>query len=138
MMNIENISKIEHFSAFVDFSLKEFSDKFRFALKLPEMIFNNDDETASADVYFNGINYNISKPYVVGTLNIWDNNIPKEHNFRIILSIDKTNTNFNKAKLEEIGYLLSTNFNTNILYYRTWFSTGFNTEKVQIFTPNKN
>ena len=138
MMNIKDISKIEHFSAFVDFSLKEFSDKFRFALKLPEMIFNNDDETASADVYFNGINYNISKPYIVGTLNIWDDNVPKEHNFRIILSIDKTNTNFNKAKLEEIGYLLSTNFNTNILYYRTWFSTGFNTEKVQIFTPNKN
>ena len=136
-MDIDNISKIEHFSAFVDLSLKEFCDQFSSVLSLPEMTFITEDETESAEVNFNGIDYNISKPYKIGTLNEWDDNVPKEHNFGIVLSIDKANTDFNNTKLEAIANVIATNFNTDLLYYRTWFSNGFSTEKVHIFTPNK-
>ncbi|OAD46001.1 hypothetical protein [Polaribacter atrinae] len=136
-MDIENISKIEHFSAFVDLSLKEFCQKFSLVLELPQMTFNTEDEMEYAEVEFNGIDYHISKPYKIGTLHEWDDNVPKDHNFGIILSIDNTNTDFNNAKLEATANLISTSFNTDLLYYRTWFSTGFSTEKVHIFTPNK-
>ena len=136
-MDIENISKIEHFSSFVDLSLKEFCEQFSLLLSLPPMTFITEDETESAEVNFNGIAYNISKPNKIGTLNEWDENVPKEHNFGIVLSIDKINTDFNNTKLEAIGNLIATNFNTDLLYYRTWFSTGFSTEKVHIFTPKK-
>jgi len=133
-MDIENISKIEHFSAFVDLSLKEFSQQFRLLLELPEMTLNFDNQTESAEVYFKGVNYTINKS---DSLNKYDDNIPENHNFGIVLSIDKINIDFNNTKLEAIGNLLSTSFNTDLLHFRTWFSTGFNTEKVYIFTPNK-
>ncbi|MDN3619538.1 hypothetical protein QWY81_08750 [Polaribacter undariae] len=136
-MDIDNISKIEHFSAFVDLSLKEFCEQFSLLLSLPQMTFITEDETESAEVNFNGIDYNMSKPYKIGTLNEWDDNIPKEHNFGIVLSIDKANTDFNNTKLEAITNVIASNFNTDLLYYRTWFSNGFSTEKVYIFTPNK-
>ena len=136
-MDIDNISKIEHFSAFVDLSLKEFCDQFSLVLSLPEMTFITEGETESAEVNFNGIDYNISKPYKIGTLNEWDDNVAKEHNFGIVLSIDKANTDFNNTKLEAIANVIATNFNTDLLHYRTWFSNGFSTEKVHIFTPNK-
>jgi hypothetical protein len=136
-MDIDNISKIEHFSAFVDVSLKEFCEQFSSVLSLPKMTFISEDETESAEVNCNGIDYNISKPYKIGALNEWDDNVPKEHNFAIVLSIDKTNTDFNNNKLETIANLIATKYNTDLLYYRTWFSTGFSTEKVHIFTPNK-
>jgi hypothetical protein len=136
-MDIENISKIEHFSTFVDLSLKEFCEKFSLLLELPQMTFSSEDELEYAEVNFNGIDYNISKPYKIGSLNKWDDNVLKNHNFGIILSIDKTNTDFNNTKLETIANLISTNFNTDLLYYRKWFSTGFSTEKVVIFAPNK-
>ena len=137
-MDIDTISKIEHFSAFIDLNLKEVCDNFRLVLELPEMTFNSEKETEWAEVNFEGINYNISKPYEIGTLNKWDDQVPKEHNFGIVLTINKTNINFNKAELEKMGYLLSNSLNANLLHYRTWFSSGFNTEKVQIFTPIKN
>ncbi|QVY66172.1 hypothetical protein [Polaribacter sp. Q13] len=136
-MDIDNISKIEHFSTFVDLSLKEFCEQLSSVLSLPQMTFITEDERASAELSFNGIDYNVSRPFKIGTLNEWDDSVPKDHNFGLVLSIDKTNTDFNYTKLEEIGNLLSTNFNTDLLHYRTWFSTGFSTEKVHIFTPNK-
>ena len=137
-MDIDTIAKIEHFSTLVDLNLKEFCDKFRLVLELPALTFNSEDETEWAEVNFEGINYNISKPYKVGLLNKWDDQVPEEHNFEITLTINKTNTNFNKAELEKMGNLLSNHFNAYLLHYRTWFSSGFNTEKVQIFTPIKN
>ncbi|PQJ73708.1 hypothetical protein BTO14_05745 [Polaribacter butkevichii] len=82
------------------------------------------------------MDYNISKPYKLGSLHECDDNVPKDHNFGIILSIDKVNTDFNNNKLEVIANLISTSFNTDLLYYRTWFSNGFSTEKAHIFTPN--
>ena len=136
-MDIDNISKIEHFSAFIDVSLKEFCEQFNSVLSLPKMTFISEDETESAEVNCNGIDYHISKPYKVGVLNEWDDNVPKEHNFGIVLNIDKSNSDFNNTKLEAIANLIATYFNTDLLYYRTWFSTGFSTEKVHIFTPNK-
>ena len=133
-MNIDTIAKIEHFSAFVDLSLQDFCEQFRQVLKLPQMTFDNENETEWAEVNFNGINYNVSKPFEIGTLNNWDDLVPENHNFGIVLSINKSNTEFKKPELEEMASLLSNHFNVDILYYRTWFSTGFNTEKAQIFT----
>lgn len=136
-MNIDTISKIEHFSTFLNISLKEFCEDFKRVLELPEMTFNTENETEWAEVSFKGINYNISKPFEIGILNKWDENVPKDHNFGIVLSIDKSNSEFHKTELEAFGNLLSSTFNVDILHYRTWFSTGFNTEKVQIFTQKK-
>ena len=136
-MNIENISKIEHFSAFINISLQEFCLKFSNLLELPHLTITTEAETEFAEVNINGINFHINKPYTIGYLNECDNNIPKNHNFGIILSIAKTNTDFNNIKLETLGQLISTSFNADLLHYRTWFATGFSTEKVNIFTPNK-
>ena len=96
-MNIDTISKIEHFSTFLNISLKEFCENFSRVLTLPEMTFSRENETECAEVSFKGINYNVSKPYEIGTLNKWDEIVPKEHNFGIILSIDKSNSEFNKT-----------------------------------------
>jgi hypothetical protein len=137
MTESNKIEKIEHLALESNHSLIEFCSKFVQALKLPELIFDYENETEWGEITFKGIKYNVSKPYKKGILNQWDSSVPINCNFGISLSFSKeTDEEFNSERiLDQTGNQLSRKFNTEVFYHRTWFRTDKNEKRNTIFKP---
>ncbi len=134
-MDIEQINKIEYFAVAIEIGLTEFCSRFQKILELPNMNYDYENETEWGEINYNGIDYNVSKPYDVGTLTEWDSTVPKNCNFGISFGISKTKNSLEENEINQIGNLLSTEFKTNVYYHRTWFGIGKSEKRNLIFEP---
>ena len=136
--NSENNKVIrEHLALFFNAELNDFCTSFTSLLGLPQMSFDFENETEWGEVDQYGINYNISRPYEIGTLHEWDSSVPKQCNFGISLTF-KNNHVDEKTRSEVvklIGSKLSKEFNTTVFHHRTWFGPGKNVTRNLIFKP---
>ncbi len=134
-MDIEQINKIEYFAVAIEIGLTEFCKRFQRVFELPNMTYDYENETKWGEINYNGIDYNVSKPYDIGTLAEWDSTVPKHCNFGISFGISKTKHSLDENEINRIGNLLSTEFKTNVYYHRTWLGIGKSEKHNLIFAP---
>ena len=137
-MKIEELKRTEHLALSIEIGLTEFCNRFENLLELPKMTSDFENETEWSEIDFNGINYNVSKPYNDGTLSEWDSTVPENCNFGISIGVSKNNSSFSETDIARIGNLLSSEFETKVYYYRTWLGIGENEKRNLIFEPKKN
>jgi len=134
-MDIQVIKRLEHITLRSDFDLPAFGEKFEKALSLPSMVHDYENETEWLNIEYDGISYNISRPYEEGTLQEWDDTTPEGCNFGIVLSIHKDHPHvLNNVWIDNMvanicGQLAKT-FNTTVYHHRTFtFGVGKSEKK---------
>ena len=140
-MDIQVVKRQEHIALKSSLDLLTFGEKFQKALTLPAMEHDYENETEWLDIEYNGINYNISRPYKEGTLQDWDDTTPEGCNFGIVLSIHKDNPHvLDNTWVDNIvanvcGQLANT-FNTIVYHHRTFtFGKDKSERKNIVFNP---
>ena len=142
-MQMELIKRLEHITLRSELDLKSFSEKFITALGLPQLNYDSENETEWGNIEYNGINYNISRPYEEGTLQEWDDTTPIGCNFGITLGITKQNAFADDEEcifdnlIAKVCNLLATTFNASVYYHRTHIiGTHKNVQRSLTFRPN--
>ena len=141
-MDIKEIKRLEHICLKSDLNLKTFGQKFEQLFSLPTMVYDYENETEWLTIDKDKINYNISRPYEIGTLQEWDDTTPEECNFGIVLSFHKDHSSINDNYLVDkivanICEQLSTTFETTVYHHRTFtFGIDISERKNIIFKHN--
>lgn len=131
----------QHLAVQSTLSLKDFCSKFQKILALPDFEFGYENETEWGLVLFEGIEFNVSRPFEEGTLQLWDETVPKGCNFGIALSVTKNcpqKQNVERGLTElvpNIGQKLADHFDSSVYHHRTWLEVGKNLAQEKVFNP---
>ncbi|QDT30678.1 hypothetical protein Enr10x_60460 [Gimesia panareensis] len=144
-MSYENqIAMMEHLALAAPLTLRAFCDHCRQLLSLPEFRFDSENETEWGVVVKQGVEYNISCPYQMDTLQQWDDTVPDGCNFGISLCLYQGHFN---AKNHEWAYnqlvspvaqKIADGFQVPVHYHRTWLGAGKNQSRNETFYPHVN
>lgn len=140
-MKIELTKRLEHICLQCALDLKIFGVHFEKTIGLPAMEYGFENETEWLCLDLENFSYNISRPFIKGTLQEWDKTTPIGCNFGIVISIhqdhpfvldddwvDKTVADFCKN--------LANCFNTKVYHHRSFIFGIDKSELKQIeFTP---
>ena len=141
MNGIERTAMIELLAAKSPLTLRDFCERVREILDLPEFHFDSENETEWGHVEVDNIEYNVSRPYEEGTLQEWDDTVPAGCNFGISLILYREHSHANDHEWA-VGHLvapvaqqLADAFNIPVRYHRTWCGPGNNVPRTQDFHP---
>lgn len=133
---------MEHLALKSPLSLRSFCDRVRSILGLPEFCFDFENETEWGTATEDCIEYNVSRPYKVGTLQKWDRTVPTGCNFGISLTVCDDHPHANESEwapehlVSAVAQKLATSFGLPVYYHRTWRGPGNNVQRNQIFRPS--
>jgi hypothetical protein len=139
--NIDQIAKIEHLATSSQLSLLDFCHRLREILGLPKFSFDRVNMTEWGLVIFDDIEYNVSRPYVVGTLWDWDDTVPEGCTMGISLTFFREHPAAEDDKwtdahiLTPIGDALAREFSVPVYHHRTWRGPGKNIRRTRVFSP---
>ena len=142
MTPLDRIAMVEHLAIRSHHTLHSFCERFRQLLNLPEFQFSFENETEWGLVELEGIEYNVARPYDVGTLQKWDDTVPVGCNFGISLIVDRQRTQSGERDwtlnhlVAPIGQTLANGFAAPVYYHRTWNGPGENVTKNFSFYPD--
>lgn len=131
---------MEHMAVSTPLSLIEFCDRCRHVLDLPEFRYDYENETEWGVAKTQDMEYNISRPYEVGTLQEWDDTVPDGCNFGISLILSHSHPNANnhdwafKHLVVPVAQQIANEFNLPVYYHRTWLGVGNNIPRNITFT----
>lgn len=140
-MEISRIRFIEHLAIDCPLSLRKFCNKMQRIFRLPDFEFDYENETEWGLVEYEGIEYNVSRPYERGTLQEWDESVPAGCNFGVSLIVSQErppeqNVEWGSAELvPNIGQALADLFERQVYHHRTWLGVGNNLTRKQVFYP---
>jgi len=132
----------EHLAVACPLSLEKFCQKIQLRFGLPDFEFDYENETEWALVEYEGIEYNVSRPFKRGTLQKWDESVPTGCNFGITLSVSedcpqKFNIEWGSTELvPSFGQALADVLGRKVYHHRTWLGAGRNKIRKQEFLPN--
>jgi hypothetical protein len=140
-MEINRIRFIEHLAIDCPLSLEEFCHAMQQKFGLPDFEFDFENETEWDLVEYEGIEYNISRPYEPDTWGGWVETVPAGCNFAITLQVSEDcspeqNIHWSFAELvPSVGQRLADLFMQPVYHYRTWFGVGRSKTQKQTFHP---
>jgi hypothetical protein len=140
-MEINRIRFTEHLAIDSQLSLQEFCSAIQQRLGLPDFEFDYENETEWGLVEYEGIEYNVSRPYEPGTLQGWDETVAAGCNFKVTLTVGKERPSdqdieWSSAELvPSIGQVLAELFDTPVYHHRTWLGAGKNLTQKKAFYP---
>lgn len=141
-MEVSRIRFMECFVVDCPLLLQEFCYSIQQRFELPDFEFDWENETEWGLVEYEGIEYNLSRPFERGTLQEWDESVPAGCNFAITLSVSQErlpeqNVEWSSAELvPKIGQALADLFERQVYHHRTWLGVGNNLTRKQVFYPN--
>lgn len=141
MRNQHRVVMTEHLALKSPATLGEFCNRFRELFNLPEFYFDCENETEWGAVEVDNIEYNVSRPYEVGTLQEWDDTVPFGCSFGVTLIFFCEHLNGKDHDwavtnvVSPIAQLIANQFATPVHYHRTWFKPGKNIKRTQVFRP---
>lgn len=142
MNSIDRTAMMEHLAVTSALTLRQFCDRVREILKLPEFQFDFENETEWGLVEVDNIEYNISRPYEEGTLQEWDDTVPAGCNFGISLVLYREHPYANDHDwafihlVAPVAQKLADGFSSPIHYHRTWLGPGDNVRRNHHFHPD--
>ncbi len=132
-------SVMEHLAFTSDLDLQGFCQRFQKALNLPEFKFDGANETEWGFVEVGSVEYNVSRPYKPGTLQIWDKSVPAGCNFGVSLILhgehpDSYNHEWAFDNLVvPVAQKIADEFRITVHYHRTWLGVGQSVERNMVF-----
>ena len=140
-MDTDDIKRLERVCLKSDLNLPGFGEKFQNVLAVPKMEYDNESEAEWLEIDVDGFNYNISRPYKVGTLQEWDDTTPEGCNFGIDISIHKDHPSvldntWVEDRVATVCKQLATAFNTTVYHHRSFiFGINKSERKRVVFNP---
>ena len=142
-MNTGNETAImEHLAVVSPLSLREFCDRFRHTFDLLEFRYDSENETEWGISEWQDIQYNICRPYKIGTLQEWDRTVPDGCNFGISLILFRSHPNAHDHDwtgthlVPLVAQTIANEFDITVHYHRTWRDVGNNVPRDTTFNPN--
>ncbi|MCR9118461.1 MAG: hypothetical protein NXI22_16110 [bacterium] len=142
MNSVKQTAMMEHIAVAAPLSLREFCDRCRKILDLPEFTYDSENETEWGIAETQDTQYNISRPYEVGTIQEWDDTVPDDCNFGISLILLRSHPNAQDHDWA-VNYLVTpvaqkfaNEFSIPVHYHCTWFGVGNNVPRNTTFNPN--
>ena len=139
MNRIDRIAVTEHLALHSMLALHPFCERVRQVLCLPAFLFDCENMTEWGSVEVDGIEYNVSRPYEVGTLQKWDDTVPPECNFGISLIVCRdheladSQDSIYSCLVKPVGERLANEFAVPVHYHRTWYGPGNNVARSERF-----
>ena len=133
---------MEHLALNSPLPLGGFCDRMREILDLPEFCFDRENETEWGTTTADQVEYNVSRPYEVGTLQEWDHTVPAGCNIGISLTVCSDHPHTTDLAwvadhlVSPVAQKLANGLRIPIHYHRTWCSPGNNIPRNQIFNPS--
>ena len=141
MNNANQIAMMEHLALATPLTLRAFCNQCQQLLGLPEFRFDSENETEWGVVEKQGVQYNISRPYQIGTLQEWDDTVPDGCNFGISLILNQAHDNAKdyewayKHLVSPVAQKIADEFHIPVHYHRTWLAIGNNKSRNETFYP---
>ncbi len=88
------------------------------------------------------VEYNVSRPYQVGTLQSWDDSVPAGCNFGISLILLRGHLHPNhewalENLVHPVAQAIADEFVVPVHYHRTWLGVGRNVARNGLFAPSR-
>ena len=141
-MEFDQIRFMEHLALDCRLSLHNFCEAMQRRFELPTFEFDAENETAWGLVEHKGIEYNVSRPYKRGTLHEWDDSVPEDCNFGVILMVSREcppsqNPDWSLADLvPNISQGLANLFRCRVYHHRTRINGSSDVLRTGIFEPS--
>jgi hypothetical protein len=140
-MAVERVQFMEHLALYCRLPLDAFCDAAQRCLGLPHFQFDSENETEWGLVRYEGVEYNISRPYERGTLQEWDPSVPAGCNFGVILIVSPEcplgqDADWRVNELTpRVGQALADLFHQPVYHHRSWLGPGENMARQNTFHP---
>ena len=134
---------MEHLAVEIPLSLLAFCERCRLILNLPEFTYASENETEWGVAQMHDSEFNISRPYQLGTLQEWDNTVPDGCNFGISLILYDTHPHAHDHDWALANLVapaaqgIANELNVAVHYHRTWLGPGQNVSRRNTFHPIK-
>jgi len=141
MNSANQTALMEHLAVAVPISLREFCDRCRQVLNLPEFTYDSENETEWGIAQMQDSEFNVSRPFELGTLQEWDDTVPEGCNFGVslILYDSHPHANDHDWALDHLvapaAQKIANVFSIPVHYHRTWFGPGNNVSRSSAFHP---
>jgi hypothetical protein len=132
---------IEHLALEIPISLRAFCECCRKILDLPDFTYDSDNETEWGIAQLQDCEFNVSRPYELGTLQEWDDSVPDGCNTGISLIVDDSHPHGHDHHwafshlVAPHAQRLANEFNILVHFHRTWFGPGNNVARSTSFHP---
>lgn len=142
MNSANQTAMMEHLAVAAPLTLREFCGRCRQILDLPEFRYDFENETEWGIAETQDTQYNISRPFELGTLQEWDDTVPDACNFGISLILFRTHPSAHnhdwavKHLVTPVAQEIANEFNVPVHYHRTWLGVGNNVARNATFNPN--
>jgi len=122
---------MEHLALKSELGLKELCDLLYSIFNMLPFVFDFENETEWGESEFNGIKFNVSRPFEEGTLQEWDDSVPDGCNFGIALSCDTAQN----IPIPDISSKIANELRTKVIHRRTWIGPIKNVKKAALYEP---
>ncbi len=140
-MDFSQIRVMEHLAIDCPLSLRDFCDAMQQRFELPDFEFDAENETEWGLVEHEGIEYNVSRPFEVGTLQSWDQSVPEGCNVGVSLLVSQEcpptqDVEWGSATLvPHVAEGLADLFGSTVYHHRSWLGVGENVIRTKVFYP---